>query len=122
MDKQKEWEESRDKLYSFLDKEDYEGAVQFLETIKDKGKRKELCFLGLSIEGMKKAMAEYGSVVITPDKEKYERAKSGLEEDIGPYNVLHVKDFDKNSKVEGIEEMLDFVPEDNPLKKFRELV
>ncbi len=115
MGKQKK--ELLDKLYSFLDNEDCEGAVQFLETIEDKEKREDLCSLGLLIEGAKKAIDEYGEIRVTSDREKYERAKMGLE-DMSPHTVLHTQGFNPESELESVETMIDFVPEDNPLKKY----
>ena len=65
MDKQEE--ERLDKLYSFLHNEDYEGAIQFLETIENKEKREGLCLIGLSMKGIEKAIYEYGEIIVTPD-------------------------------------------------------
>jgi hypothetical protein len=106
-----------EKIYSFIDSKDYEGIVKYLEAMIDKEERKEICKVALTILGMQKAMEEYGSVRIIGNKEEYEKAKMGLS-DCSPNNILYVKDLNEDSSVEGIEEMIDFVPEDNPIKMY----
>ena len=95
----------------------YKGAISILERIKDKQTQIYTCFMALAAEGVKRAIEEHGAVHVLRDKEEFERAKIGLE-DVSPYAVLHVDGLDNEGDVEGLEEMLDFVPDDNPLKQY----
>ncbi len=106
-----------DTVNSFVKIEDYNGAVNILKKIKNKKMRVDVCYMALFLDAADRVMIEHGEITIMKDREKYERAKKGLE-DTSPHNILLVENMDDNSPVEGIEEMFDFVPDDNPLKQY----
>jgi len=99
---------------SLVCENNFEEAVALLKTISDKEEQRRVCFLTLSTYGAGLAAAEYGEVRIIQDKGEYEKIKRGMG-DFAPNAVLYV-DGDEN--VHGLEEMLDFIPEDNPMKQF----
>lgn len=95
--------------------EKYAEAINILNSIKDEQKRREECFAQLAVLGMERAIEEYGEVTVLDDKEKYERAIAGME-DIPPHAVIYRNP--KTDDMDGLERMVDFVPEDNPLKQY----
>lgn len=103
-----------EKVDSLTSKGDFEGAVNLLKKITDPELRINICYSALAGLAVARAIEEYGEVAVLEDKEKYERAKIGLE-DLPPHAILY-KDPDDN--VHGLEDMMDFIPEDNPLKQY----
>ena len=111
-------ENLRKKVDMLLSDRNYSGIVNLLKKIQDEQLRLQTCYVTLVCLGMERAIEEYGRVTVLEDKEKYERAKIGLE-DLPPHAVLYRHPDDT---LEGEDEMLDFVSEDNPLKQyFREI-
>lgn len=111
----KDFQDKVDVIVGHYENKDYSSTIKYLEQIEDIEERKSLCFFVLAVKGMEKAMVEHGHIKIISNKEKYEKAKSGME-DVSPYAVIHVEGFKPESPVEGLEEMLDFIPDDDPLK------
>ncbi|MBR9691410.1 hypothetical protein GOV06_01365 [Candidatus Woesearchaeota archaeon] len=96
----------------------FEEIIDLVRTILDKEKQRQICFITLATYGTALAANEYGRVIMINDKKEYERAKQGME-DVSPHAVLYI---DKHENVHGLEGMLEFVHEDNPLiKYYREL-
>jgi len=111
----KDFQDKVDVIVGHYENKDYSSAIKYLEQIEDIEERKSLCFFVLAVKGMEKAMVEHGHIEIISNKEKYEKAKSGME-DVSPHAVIHAEGFKPDSPVEGLEDMLDFIPEDDPLK------
>ncbi len=103
-----------ERIYSFACKERFEEAINLLKKITDSELRIQVCYNVLIGFAISIAIKEYGGVVVLEDKDKYERAKIGLE-DLPPYAILY-KDTDDN--IQGLEDMLDFVPEYHPIKQY----
>jgi len=98
----------------FFKRKDYGGMVRAVKCVPDLRERQQLCFSLLACIGMVRAVDEYGSIVIIDDREKYERARSGLEN--VPPEIVFFKDG--RDCLHDPERLTDFVPEDNPLKKY----
>lgn len=107
-----------ERLESFVARGLYDQAVQLIRVIRNSEWRIELCRSALADDAIDRAIGEYGGVVVLEDEDKYKRAKIGME-DLSPHAVLY---RDENGELHGIEDMIDFIPEDNPLKQlYREL-
>ena len=107
-----------DNLFSIVNElvesQNYEKALKIINNIKDKERRVKLCYELLICEGLSRAIGEYGEVYILKDKDKYERAKMGME-DLPPHAVIY---GDENGMAHGLDNFLDFIPKDNPLKEY----
>lgn len=99
-----------ERLKSFVERGLYDQAIGLIRRIRDPERRVELYFSAVAWDILNRITEEYGKIVILDDKAEYERAKIGME-DCSPYAVLYQ---DENG-LHGIEDMLDFILEDNPL-------
>ena len=103
-------------IFSFLDEQDYDGAIKFLEDIIDKEKRHRVCYKTLIFMGLYKIVEEFGEIEVNTNREEYQRARIGVG-DCSPHSIFYTEDFrGENSKMEGLEKAWDIIPEDNPLK------
>ena len=98
----------------FSKRGDYEGMVRAVKCVLDLKERQQLCFSLLACMGMVRAVDVYGKIFIIDDREKYERARMGLEN--VPPEIVFFKDRQDN--LHDPERLTGFVPEDNPLKKY----
>ena len=100
-----------------IDSGDYNKALGVLNWIRDTERRRKLCTYALMRDGLGRAHEEFGKVLRLTDYEQYLSAKRGME-NMSPYAVL----FEDNEGVYGLEDMIDLVPDDNPVKQlWREL-
>ncbi len=105
------------KFHKLVINGNYLAAIGVLKRIKNKQVQIDECYMAVTGLGIMRACDEYGEVKVYGNKEEYDRAKIGLD-DCSPYAVLYGGNFAKETEVEGLEDMLDFVPEDNPLKQY----
>ena len=108
-------EEQLTLISALLKDKKYNKAISALGQIRDLEERKNLCFWALGMYGLLLALEEHGRVAIAENREKYERAKAGLE-DISPYTVLEKRDGAITG--ECLSKILDFIPEDNLVKQY----
>jgi len=102
------------RVHSLTKENRFEEAVNLLKKITDLESKIKICYGALVGFAICKVIDEYGEVALLEDKEEYERAKKGME-DLPPHAILYK---DENDDVHGLDDMLDFVPEDNPLKRY----
>jgi len=93
---------------------EFEKVVDLLKRTSDSKLSLQICYDTLVSIGILRAIEEYGKVTILDDRQQYERAKRGME-DFPPHAVLYRGPDDV---MDGADDMLDFVPEDNPLKQY----
>ena len=103
------------KLAKLTMEDRYDEAVSLLRSIGDEEKRLELCRWTLIGDGISRAIEEYGEVFVLDDREKYERARKGME-DIPPHAVIYRDPV--TDEVDGLENIIDFIPSDNPVMLF----
>ncbi|MDD5192419.1 MAG: hypothetical protein PHH54_06160 [Candidatus Nanoarchaeia archaeon] len=106
------------KINGMIKNQDYLKAIDCLEKIKNIDKRIEICSEALSFLGVEKAVEKYGRVVIYENKEDYDLAKKGLA-GISPDALLY---RDKDDLMCGLEDMLNFIPDDNPIKRYLNMI
>jgi len=98
-------------------KGDFKKAADTIRDIADPCERFKQCFNAVLGHALDKMMAEYGKIMIYNQRDKYEEAKRGMA-DISPHAALLNED-----DLVDIKDMLDFVPDDNPIKQlFYELL
>jgi len=103
-----------ERIYDLTNKSKFEDAVSLLISIVDLEVRIQICYQALTCLAISKVTDEYGEVVMMEDKDEYENAKRG----IGNYSPHMVLFRDQDDTVHGLDDMLDFIPEDNPLKQY----
>jgi hypothetical protein len=103
-----------EKMQNLLVKGDYEGVVRFLEGMNDPEIQKGLCYMALVLCGMDKIDEEYGSIETTRDEREFNMRRAGIGEG-SPYTIFLE---DEDECINGTENAVDFVPEDNPIKMY----
>jgi len=101
-------------FYSLTVEGDYDSVIGILDGIRDLQLREDLCFGVLNVMAMRKALDEYGEFQILKSREEWELARTGFLDNVDSRVVLYTE----NEMICGIEDLLDLVPEDNPLKKY----
>jgi hypothetical protein len=104
-----------DDVNQLVDKQDWRGAVCYLERIKCIEKRVYICYMALALYSMDKLAKEQGKLRIVHDKKRYLREKKKNPRKL----ILYAKDMnDEHSHVEGLDDMIEIVPSDNILKRY----
>lgn len=111
----KDYEILTEKAAQLLAKKKYEEVLVLLNGIPRYDDRIQMCYELLSLEAVVNAINEFGEVRVMENREEYERTRAGMG-DFSPYAVLYRNP--KTDYVDGLEEMIDLVPLDNPLKRF----
>ncbi len=97
-------------------KKEYVKALEIMETITDKRKKITMVLGAITQISAIKISNEYGGSKFFKKREDFEKAKMGIG-DCSPYTAFLLDD---EGKVENTGDMLDFVPPDNPVRKYLE--
>jgi len=106
--------ELSDRITSLIKEERFEDALKVLKTIPERQNQLYVGYANLVAYASSRIVEEYGGLCIMEDRNEYEKAKSGLG-DCSPHQVLFE---DANGNLEGTDEILDIIPDENPLKKY----